>query len=923
MTMLQVSKMRNALLVLGLVALLPWPTMAATSYGPIARWCFHGNVQDAVGVYNGTPVGGVSFASGKAGQGCLLDGTSGYVDLPLALSDATDPTVNAVSVACWWKPNAVESEQFNECLIGGYWYHWFVSVPGNVPVACIYSSAQTLFTVSSNTVVPAGQWAHVAVVYDTDHSIRIYVDGVLRNSGTWQGTFTRAAASMAVGKRGSSYVGGTIDEMMVYNRALSGQEIKAIYEAQASNSQAPVFAETAPREGNEGERLQFTLPAADLTGAPLTYTTAELPPGAVFNAATREFSWLPSFTQAGICTVTFTVSNQTSSALQTVRVIVHNRPLGDVDDSGVVDILDLLYVRERLGRDPATHGDWLADVNEDGNINLLDLIAARSNFGARAEAIPPLPITDLETIYDAGQNTVVLRWTAPTAGSLSPPAVYEVRRAGSPIAADAAWNTATPVQGAPAPGSSGTPQSMAIDANTLPAGIVYFAMRSNDTEGNASDLSNSPFVQLPAAEGQWTVFQPSPDTRVIHVSSSSGNNAWDGLAPEWNGSSGPKATIAAGKALLRNGMPDWLLLKRGDTWYEALGWWGIDGRSATEPILISSYGSSTQRPLLKTGRESGFTSTAASKDVAFRNVAIIGIHFYAHTRDPRSADFAGPDGGQGVFIYHTGEHFLIEDCVFQFYMTGVVVQGDVSNGKTGMRDFKIRRSVIVDSYSTTSHSQGMFISDTDGALIEENVFDHNGWNTEVPGAQATMFNHNMYLYWCGAGVVMRGNISARASSHGATTRNSVIEDNLLIQNSVNLFAQDVARVADNVILEASLKGLSPDNRPRGWGIEGGTSAQSLFSGNIIANTPGGGNALQIGDAVQRSNNIIYNWGTVPTPDLYADPSRSVASYNKSIGGAESVDAFMADARKQSRFNWRQEYTAHAVNEYIRGGFANR
>src|SRR3989338_1091043 len=97
--------------------------------------------------------------------------------------------------------------------------------------------------------------------------------------------------------------------------------------------------------------------------------------------------------------------------------------------------------------------------------------------------------------------------------------------------------------------------------------------------------------RIPSAHGAvtqqdgWTVFTPSPDTRIIYVSSSEGNDLNDGLSPQT-----PKQTISAGKALLRDTYPDWLLLKRGDMWYETLDGWKISGRSADEPMLISSYG---------------------------------------------------------------------------------------------------------------------------------------------------------------------------------------------------------------------------------------------------------------------------------------------------------------------------------------------
>ena len=54
---------------------------------------------------------------------------------------------------------------------------------------------------------------------------------------------------------------------------------------------------------------------------------------------------------------------------------------------------------------------------------------------------------------------------------------------------------------------------------------------------------------------------------------------------------------------------------------------------------------------------------------------------------------------------------------------------------------------------------------------------------------------------------------------------------------------------------------------------------------------------------------------------FVDPDRSVATYNAMLGGSESLEAFMLEARQQSRADWRNEYTATNVSQYIRMGFA--
>jgi len=56
---------------------------------------------------------------------------------------------------------------------------------------------------------------------------------------------------------------------------------------------------------------------------------------------------------------------------------------GDANNDCRVDILDLIFIRNRLGQDPATSDNWNADVNQDGKINILDLLAVRSKLGTR------------------------------------------------------------------------------------------------------------------------------------------------------------------------------------------------------------------------------------------------------------------------------------------------------------------------------------------------------------------------------------------------------------------------------------------------------------------------------------------------------------------------------------------------------------
>jgi hypothetical protein len=66
--------------------------------------------------------------------------------------------------------------------------------------------------------------------------------------------------------------------------------------------------------------------------------------------------------------------------------------------------------------------------------------------------------------------------------------------------------------------------------------------------------------------------------------------------------------------------------------------------------------------------------------------------------------------------------------------------------------------------------------------------------------------------------------------------------------------------------------------------------------------------------------IVHDLSSVGQQFNFPDPTRTIASYHASIGGFPALENFMIQARQQSRSYWRPQYTAAAVNDYIRAGF---
>lgn len=376
-------------------------------------------------------------------------------------------------------------------------------------------------------------------------------------------------------------------------------------------------------------------------------------------------------------------------------------------------------------------------------------------------------------------------------------------------------------------------------------------------------------LSLPRNESGWTIFTPSSDSRIMYVAAD--GNDGTGVVytnanhPDWSNPQNPSgainafATYSAAFANARDGYPDWILFKRGDTFVEDRASNNtIGGRNISEPSLIGAYGSSGLSPLLKVGDTYGIDIRPGSGDNNTRRyMAVQGIRFYAHTRNPDDPGYIGNDGEDGIKVYgHYISNILIEGCAFMYFANNTI-QGVA--GYDRVKDIDIRRTLFLHSYNSVSHAQGLYGHLVDNVLIEECVFDHNGWliqsydGTEADG-QAVIFNHNTY-FSAHENFIFRNNISARPSSiHNKHSGeyddavNSIHDNNLYIDGEIGLdyagnhadeeiITADGLEYRNNVLYKIGLSNST--DRGISWGL-------SLTG---IGNT--GGNVY---------NNIILNNG---------------------------------------------------------------
>ncbi|MCS7033789.1 MAG: right-handed parallel beta-helix repeat-containing protein [Phycisphaerae bacterium] len=433
----------------------------------------------------------------------------------------------------------------------------------------------------------------------------------------------------------------------------------------------------------------------------------------------------------------------------------------------------------------------------------------------------------------------------------------------------------------------------------------------------------------------WTKITPSSTSRMIYVSSSTGNDANPGTQDR------PIKTLARAQRLVRDLHPDWVLLKRGDTWYESFPDWVVSGKSAQEPTVITSYGSGP-RPKILTGTSGGIT-LAHKYSNPLHHVAVIGLHFHAHTYNGSN----GTVKTAGIRIMRKGSNILLEDNFIQGFKDNIVIDPTAP-----VTDVRIRRNVIVDAFNARAvgngHAQGIYGGpNARGTLIEENILDHNGWKVGVPNAGQTMFNHSIYFNTGSSGLVVRGNIITRSSLRGVLARGgAVVENNLFARNPVAVQVGNGSSVVqNNVILEGNDLGTTQE---LGKGVEAFSMSRLLVRNNVVAHDISRGRHNNIAVNIQNGvgggeirGNTVYNWEhgfknaahftvadnrvtlssqVASSRTNYADPNRLLGKYHASLGRTGTIESFLAMARLQSRDSWDPRYTAKSAGNYVRAGF---
>ncbi len=235
---------------------------------------------------NGTLVNGPVWTSaGRVGGALQFDGVNDYVSL------GNPPSMipgNTITLAGWMKLSNLSVNRF---LISKYAgpTPTFLRYESGVGVRCVIGGTG----VTASASIVGGQWYHTACTYD-GATIRVYVNGAQVATGAKTGPIADAVGSpwaLGAGIAGNgtpvALMNGLLDEMRLYNIALTASDIALLSNPTAPDTNPPVLSNGSPSGTLPAGTTQTTLSVTTDENATCRYSTVA---GTSYAAMTNTFS---------------------------------------------------------------------------------------------------------------------------------------------------------------------------------------------------------------------------------------------------------------------------------------------------------------------------------------------------------------------------------------------------------------------------------------------------------------------------------------------------------------------------------------------------------------------------------------------------------------------------------------------------------
>jgi len=249
-----------------------------------------------------TLTNGTKWGTGKIGSALSFDSKDDY-----AISSTSNnlAITGDLTISAWIKPNSVS------------WYRWIASKNYLYEYTLGMSNSELRFyhgdganyyaANSSGAGLTAGRWSYVSVTRDiTQQKVKFYVDGKYISEWNYTNTIATSGNNLKIGTRHDNYswFNGLIDELRIYSRALSVEEIQYQFnhggpvgywkfdegsgtnlrDTSGNNFDATTTSDTVWANGKYGSALSFNGATSYVSAPAVTSRTSIVNNGITFSA---------------------------------------------------------------------------------------------------------------------------------------------------------------------------------------------------------------------------------------------------------------------------------------------------------------------------------------------------------------------------------------------------------------------------------------------------------------------------------------------------------------------------------------------------------------------------------------------------------------------------------------------------------------
>jgi len=309
---------------------------ALAAPSPVASYSFDDNTGtqalDASGNANtGTVSNGAWTATAKYGKAITFNGTSSRVTIN---DSASLDLTTGMTLEAWVRPTALSG--WRSIIIkergNALSYSLYANTNNNKPFGEIMTPIDQY--IEAGNKLPLNTWTHVATTFDGTQ-LRLFVNGTQVGSKITTGSIVSSSDSLRIGSNAiwGEYFKGQIDEVRIYNSALSASEIQADMSTPIgagitpppSDTQAPTVSMSTPANNAtvSGTNTTVSATATDNIGvAGVQFKLNNVNLGLEDTSAPFSISWNTTNTPNGQHTLTAIARDQAGNQTTSSQIVI-------------------------------------------------------------------------------------------------------------------------------------------------------------------------------------------------------------------------------------------------------------------------------------------------------------------------------------------------------------------------------------------------------------------------------------------------------------------------------------------------------------------------------------------------------------------------------------------------------------------------